>query len=554
MIDLDPKAWRAISAKCKIKDNGLDKALSTYEKLADDAHDECLKAVGVITQLVNSLRKAKEVSAAPEAGKYLAGLASAADHEKSEVTKAKAAAAKAQAEADKAQIVADKAKLAADKAKAAADKAEAESKEADDEADDSDDKQEGGLKALMISMLQRVKTARPDAPYQYLLCEAKPFPFVVIAKQINASHRKLLEKVSGGSKRFLKPAAVTFEDGHYCFESDKNIPGAARRVQGFLKNLTGKKFPVMFGTMKAGEEEESTGEQGEQTGAETAGAAEGARRGATSAGAEAEAAGAGAAPVGAAAAEAAGAGAGAAAGAAEPALNMKAPFSISASVGQGGKNKPADVQAVQTALNLKLKAGLTVDGKCDAKTIAAIRAFQQRLGKFKPDGLVEVGRGTARALAGSAMPGPAPEPPKPAAPPKLGKGTLDTAADAWKETLSFLEHNFGEVKKAVRAEYASEHPTLIQDIENNLKKLDGILEHLGSDLADTLAEARSAKDPAQRKSKLLAAKAKVVQHITYVKAEPLIAHIDNNPWVTVNCRKGLTDCLMHVAQGIGNLS
>jgi hypothetical protein len=54
---------------------------------------------------------------------------------------------------------------------------------------------------------------------------------------------------------------------------------------------------------------------------------------------------------------------------------------------------------VQTALNRKIKAGLTVDGKCGPATIKAIMDVQKGLGKFKPDGLVEPGRGTARFLA-----------------------------------------------------------------------------------------------------------------------------------------------------------
>ena len=81
-------------------------------------------------------------------------------------------------------------------------------------------------------------------------------------------------------------------------------------------------------------------------------------------------------------------------------LHMR--FSISASVGRGGKNKTEDVQAVQVALNSVANAGLTVSGKMDDKTIAAITAFQASLGGFKPDGLVEPGRRTAKALAAPA--------------------------------------------------------------------------------------------------------------------------------------------------------
>jgi len=547
MIDLDPKAWRAVSGKFKIKDNGLEKALAAYEKLADDAHDECLKTIGTISQLANALKRAKDVSSAPEAAKYLAGLATAADKEKNDVAKAKAEADKAQIAADKAKVAAEKAQLVADKAKAAADKAEADEKKESDE-DEPDDK-EGGLKALIVSMLQKVKTAQPDSPYHYLMCEAKPFPFVMIAKQINASHRKILEKASGGSKRFLKPGTITFEDGHFCFESDKNIPGAAKRVQGFLKNLTGKKYPVMFGTAKASDEEGSpdgqtagddAGDQAAAGAAETAGAAAGAAEGA-------------------AAGVAAGTGQRGAAAAdqpegEEPALNMKAPFSISASVGRGGKNKPEDVQAVQTALNRKIKAGLKVDGKCGPDTIKAIMDVQKGLGKFKPDGLVEPGRGTARFLASTAPLGPAPAPPNPVPPPKLGKGTLDGAPGAWRGMHGILTKNIGELKKAVRSEYSSEHPTLLKDIEEALKKLDGVCDKIGLEISDHLAAANAAKDPAERKAKLQNCKALIASKIQYVKSEPMIAHMDRNPFgVAMNCQRMITDHLVHVAQAIGNV-
>lgn len=79
-------------------------------------------------------------------------------------------------------------------------------------------------------------------------------------------------------------------------------------------------------------------------------------------------------------------------------------FNIQASVGQGGKNNPDDVQAVQEALNRIANAGLDANGTSDENTIKAIRAFQKTLGFKKPDGLVEPGKRTAEALA-KATPG-----------------------------------------------------------------------------------------------------------------------------------------------------
>src|SRR6185369_11588942 len=79
----------------------------------------------------------------------------------------------------------------------------------------------------------------------------------------------------------------------------------------------------------------------------------------------------------------------------EPTPDATRPFEISAAVGQGGRNNPEDVEAVQVQLNLKAKAGLVVDGKCGPKTITAIKAYQKTLGMGNPDGLIEPGKTTA---------------------------------------------------------------------------------------------------------------------------------------------------------------
>jgi len=70
-------------------------------------------------------------------------------------------------------------------------------------------------------------------------------------------------------------------------------------------------------------------------------------------------------------------------------------FPLGGSVGRGGKNAPSDVRAVQAAL------GIGVDGQCGGQTIAAIEAFQRNtMGVAKPDGRVDAGGATERALAG----------------------------------------------------------------------------------------------------------------------------------------------------------
>ena len=80
-------------------------------------------------------------------------------------------------------------------------------------------------------------------------------------------------------------------------------------------------------------------------------------------------------------------------------------FPLGGSVGRGGKNAPNDVRAVQTAL------GIAADGQCGGQTIAAIEAFQRNLGQAKPDGRVDAGGATERALTGGGSKSTEPQPP-----------------------------------------------------------------------------------------------------------------------------------------------
>jgi outer membrane protein OmpA-like peptidoglycan-associated protein len=69
-------------------------------------------------------------------------------------------------------------------------------------------------------------------------------------------------------------------------------------------------------------------------------------------------------------------------------------FPLRGSGGRGGENASSDVRAVPAAL------GLAADGDCGPKTIAAIKAYQKKMGQAKADGRVDVGGTTERALAG----------------------------------------------------------------------------------------------------------------------------------------------------------
>src|SRR5205807_342685 len=143
-------------------------------------------------------------------------------------------------------------------------------------------------------------------------------------------------------------------------------------------------------------------------------------------------------------------------------------------------------------------------------------------------------------------------PPQPAAPPKLGKPELAKAPNVWHSTRAILDQNIDALKQAVMKASADEHPDLIDEINQNLAKLDGIMDELDTELADSLAKASAAKDDAARKAELQNSKRILGDYIKYVKTEPLIAHVDANPFgIETNLKKVLTDSLTHMAQAIG---
>jgi hypothetical protein len=142
--------------------------------------------------------------------------------------------------------------------------------------------------------------------------------------------------------------------------------------------------------------------------------------------------------------------------------------------------------------------------------------------------------------------------PKPVEPPSLGKGDLGKAPEIWRNTRDIVTTNIGELKKTVKIVCSGEDPSLVKRVEKNLTQLDGIISKLDGRLADALDEAKSANDAASRAASLKTAKGVLVDYIKYVKSEPLIAHIDANPFgVQTNLKKILSDSLTNMAQSIG---
>jgi len=92
---LTEKAWKDLAQKLKVKDNGLQRALATYEKLDENRFADRMKAIVAVGQLAGNLKKAKEVAAIPEVAKYLTDVAAASETERKQIEAAVAAEAKA---------------------------------------------------------------------------------------------------------------------------------------------------------------------------------------------------------------------------------------------------------------------------------------------------------------------------------------------------------------------------------------------------------------------------------------------------------------------------
>ena len=136
-------------------------------------------------------------------------------------------------------------------------------------------------------------------------------------------------------------------------------------------------------------------------------------------------------------------------------------------------------------------------------------------------------------------------------PEDLGAHTLDRAPLVWEGARGIVDHNIDAVKKCVRQEYSNEHPDVLAEIDRHVQKVDVIMDKLDTRLSDALARAGAAKDPAKRKTELAGAKTILADYIAFVKSEPLIDHLDNNPFgIRPQVRKTITDSLTHIIKSI----
>jgi len=165
---------------------------------------------------------------------------------------------------------------------------------------------------------------------------------------------------------------------------------------------------------------------------------------------------------------------------------------------------------------------------------------------------IKVGTEAAEDDEGQPSAGAGAATPESAAAPKPERPELETAPEVWHQTREVISTSIDQLKAAIQKEFAEEDPGLLTEINKNMEKLDGILDKLDRKLAESLAKAHTAANPAARATELKNAKTILMDYLKYVKSEPLIAEIDANPFgVKTNLRPTLVEKLTHMAQVIG---
>jgi hypothetical protein len=107
---------------------------------------------------------------------------------------------------------------------------------------------------------------------------------------------------------------------------------------------------------------------------------------------------------------------------------------------------------------------------------------------------------------------------------------LAKAPQVWDGTRQIMQTKIDALKKAVQAQLGDEADHYIKDVNDQLQKLDRITGRLDKRLTDALGAAAQTTDPAQRKQALDQSKATLTEYVQYIKSEPLINHLDNNPF------------------------
>jgi hypothetical protein len=95
---------------------------------------------------------------------------------------------------------------------------------------------------LVTLALHQLK-GNEDLEYEYIICDAKPTPAMMIAKKISPKHKEMLTEATD-CKKFLHPGICYFEEGHVVFEPETPSSSVLPKIKLALQQHTGKKHAV----------------------------------------------------------------------------------------------------------------------------------------------------------------------------------------------------------------------------------------------------------------------------------------------------------------------
>jgi hypothetical protein len=95
---------------------------------------------------------------------------------------------------------------------------------------------------LVTLALHQLK-GNEELEYEFIVCDAKPTPGLMIAKKITATHKGMLTDATDSTK-FPHTGICYFEEGHIVFEPKTPSSGILSKVKLALNEHTGKKHAV----------------------------------------------------------------------------------------------------------------------------------------------------------------------------------------------------------------------------------------------------------------------------------------------------------------------
>jgi hypothetical protein len=105
---------------------------------------------------------------------------------------------------------------------------------------------------LVTHALHQLK-GNEELRYEFIVCDAKPVPALMVAKKITSQHKDMLAEATD-SKKFPHKGQCYFKDGQVVFEPETPSSGIAAKAKAAIHQHTGKKHAVRVGTESSEDE------------------------------------------------------------------------------------------------------------------------------------------------------------------------------------------------------------------------------------------------------------------------------------------------------------